>query len=253
METYLEKVTTDHRSTAASEAQMSDDEAKDCDLWDNDDSAVALDEIISAFRRRGFGVGDSVMLPVHEKSTPTPTSEYVSYRDDEYGASIFYHSTDSGLSEYLEYEDARRSGLAYRLRFWDRRFELPSGEIGDLIDDRPPYRQKPVPAQSPINNDEYAKFVEDTLQFVRVELASEHRESVQSRIDQGIEVANPGGGKIRPARLRSDQHTVSCGVDVPIADVIHRRYKRIQDVYGVYNGNTVVLLWESNAGDVALV
>lgn len=253
METYLEKVTTNHRSTATSEAHLRDHEAQNCDLWDDDDPLVALDEIISLFRRRGFRIGNSVMLPVHEKDNPTLTGEYVSYRNDEYGGSIFYHSTGSGLSEYLEYEEAKRSGLIYRLRFWDRRFELPPGEIGDLIDDRPPYRQKPVPAHSPITNDEYDEFVENTLQFIRVELANEHCDSVQSRIDQGIEVDSPGAGKIRSVRLRGGPHTISCGVDVPIADVVYRTYKRIQDVYGVYEGNTVVLLWESDAGNVDYV
>lgn len=249
MGTYLGTVVSRLRSSNPSEIPIGDDEVWNCDRWETDDPPVALDELIEIFRRRGLGVGETVMLPAHEPESPNLTGDYIAYREDEHGQSLTYHSTNSDISEYIEYEDAPRSGLLYRLRFWDRRFELPNGEIGDLIDDRPPYRQKPVTAESAMSDEEYETFVADTLQFVRTELLAEHERQLQSCVEQGVEVERTGSGTIESSRLQIGDGMAVCRVDLPLAHSLHRTYERVEDVYDVHEGNTVVLLWETESGD----
>ena len=111
METYLQWVAADLQSTDLSQARLSDTELKNCDQWADDDPTVALDEIAAAFRRRGLMAGEAVLVPLHERDSPTLTGEYVSYSNDEHGPSFLYYSADNDINDYLDYGDAQRSGL----------------------------------------------------------------------------------------------------------------------------------------------
>lgn len=249
METYLEDIADQLRSNSPTQIELSTDDAEICDLWQNGDPDVALDHLVTVFNRRGLGTGDLVMLPVHETDRPELTGEYIAYRKDEYGEALHYYDTEGDLNEFIEFEEAARSGLAYRLRFWDRRFDLPDDVESDLIDDRPPYRSEPITAQQALDDEEYTDYVNDTLQFVRTELLRTHEEELETVVSRGVEVENSGEGKIQSARPRVQGSEISCSVYVPPANLPGQRYNRVQSEYDVFEGNTVLLVWESNTGE----
>jgi len=250
METYLENIAAQLRSNTATQVELSTCEAESCDLWQGGDPDVALDHLVSVFDRRGLGTGDVVMLPVHEIDRPNLTGEYIAYRKDDYGEALHYYDTDSDLNEFIELNEATRSGLAYRLRFWDCRFDLPNNAITDLIDNRPPYRPEPITAQQPLDDEDYTDYVNDTLRFVRTELLRTHEEELEKVVSRGVEVENSGGGKIQSARSRVLDGEILCEVYVPPADSPGHMYNQVQNEYGVFEGNTVLLVWESDTGKV---
>lgn len=250
METYLEGIAAQLRSNSPTQIELSADEAERCSLWQSGDPDVVLDYLVTVFNRRGLGTGDVVMLPVHELDRPHLTGEYIAYRKDEYGEALHYYDTDGDLDEFIEFDEAARSGLAYRLRFWDRRFDLPADTTSELIDDRPPYRSEPITAQQPLDDEEYTDYVNDTLQFVRIELLRTHEEKLDTVVSRGVEVENSGGGKIQSARPRVLSNEISCSVHVPPANSPGQMYNRVQNEYGVFEGNTVLLVWESDTGEV---
>lgn len=249
MEAYLEDVAARLRSNSPTQVELSEDEAENCDLWQSGDPDVALDHLVAVFNRRGLGAGDVVMLPVHEVDHPDLTGEYIAYREDEYGEALYYYNTDGDLDEFIEFEEAARSGLAYRLRFWDGRYDLPDDIELDLIDDRPPYRAEPITAQQPLDDDEYTDFVNDTLQFVRTELLRSHEEELDTVVSRGVTVENSGEGKIQSAQPRVQSGQIRCAVHVPPANSPGQRHNRIQQEYGIFEGNTVLLVWESDTGE----
>lgn len=249
METYLQDIAAQLRSNSPTQIELSTDKAERGDLWQSSDPDVALDHLVTVFNRCGLGTGDVVMLPVHEVDHPTLTGEYIAYRKDEYGEALHYYDGEDNLDEFIEFEEATRSGLAYRLRFWDRRFDLPDDIELDLVDDRPPYRSEPITAQQPLDDEEYCDYVNDTLQFVRTELVRSHEEKLDTIISQGVKVDNSGGGKIQSAQPRVQDNEISCSVHVPPANSPGQRYNRVQNEYGVFEGNTVLLVWESNTGE----
>lgn len=250
METYLEDVAARLRGDSPSELELPTNEAEDCDRWPSNAPLVALDHITAAFARRGLGVSDAVMIPVHGLDSPELTGEFIAYRLDEYGEALHYYDVDGELEEFIELEDAARSGLAYRVRFWDRRFDLPGdGLDGQLIDDRPPYRPEPIVSENPLANDEVSSYVDNTLGFVRRELLRTHQEQLEDALGQGLEVAGSGGGRVESTQPRISGNVIRCPVHLPSERSTHYHDPSVQDVYDVYEGNTVALVWESEAGD----
>jgi hypothetical protein len=200
MDTYLNEVATRLRSASPSQLHISQDEAENCAQWEDDAPSVALDHLISVFSRRGLGTDEMVMLPVHEADSPELTGEFIGYRKDDYGESLHYYNTDDQINEFLELEEASRSGLVYRLRYWDRRFSIPEDAFEeDLTDDRPPYGFDSIAPAQPLSDEEYSNYVSDTLQFIRTELLREHEEVLDSSSDHERETDLSGNGKIRSA------------------------------------------------------
>lgn len=253
METYLEQKTSQFRSNPPEPVRLSDAQAQEEDRWGPDTPEVALDHLIAVFRRRGLATENVVMLPVHEPDSPSLTGEFVSYREDEHGRSLMYYSTDGELSEFIEYENASRSGLLYRLRFWDRRVQNPDDLLTEVLDDRPPYRPNSISAESPMSSDEYSTFVDETLEFVRTELLAQHGECIDTVVQQGVNIEHPGGGEVRSTGFRTGPSAITCQVDLPPSDLLRRMYKPVEDVYDIYEGNTVALLWEDDRGDTAFL
>lgn len=253
METYLEQKTSQFRSNPTEQVRLSDAQAQEDDRWVPGSPNVALDHLIAAFRRLGLATENVVMLPVHEPESPSLTGEFVSYREDEHGRSLMYYSTDGDLSEFIKYENASHSGLLYRLRFWDSRFPNPDDLLSDVLDDRPPYRPNPISAQSPMSSDEYSTFVDETLEFVRTELLAQHKEDIDVVIEHGVDIECSGGGEVRSTDLRTGASLITCQVDLPPSDSLRRMYDPVEDVYDIYEGNTVALLWEDDRGDTAFL
>lgn len=251
MRSYLEEVADRLRASSPSELEIPAAEAMESDSWSHDAPSVALEHIIAAFARRGLQAGDTVMIPVHALETPELTGEYIAYRQDEYGESLHYYDVDGGLEEYIELADAARSGVAYRVRFWDRRFDLPGGVKDDgVIDDRPPYRSEPIVSQDPLDDREVSKYVEDTLDFIRQELLREHEEQLEDALSQGLEVTDSGAGQIQYAEPLMMGNGISCSVVIPPASSTQYSNPSVQNVYSVYEGNTVAIVLQSEAGDI---
>lgn len=251
METYLEDMADRLRVNSPSELEIPAIEARESSRWSNNAPPVSLEHIIAAFARRGLRVGNTVMIPVHDLESPELTGEYIAYRQDEYGESLHYYDVDSDLDEFIELADASRSGLAYRIRFWDRRFHLPKDVISDrLIDDRPPYRAEPIVSQNPLDGSEVSRYVDDTLHFIRRELLREHEDQLKDALDRGLEVTSSGAGRVQFTQFRIIQDEIRCPVHIPPASSTPFREYSVQDVYDVYEGNTVVLVWEFETGDI---
>lgn len=251
MGTYLEDVADRLRANSPSELEIPATEARNSDQWSRNAPSVALEHIIAAFARRGLRVGDTVMIPVHDLAEPELTGEYIAYRQDEYGESLHYYDVDGDLDEFIELADAPRSGLAYRVRFWDRRFDLPEGVIGDrLIDDRPPYRAEPIVSQNPLDDGGVSNYVDDTLGFIRQELLREHEDQLEEALGQGLEVTSSGAGQVQSTQPRIMEDAIRCPVYIPPASSTPYREPSVQDVYDVYEWNTVALVWESETGDI---
>lgn len=253
METYLKQKTSQFRSHPTEQIRLSDDQAQHHNRWDTDAPNVALDHLIAAFRRRGLATESVVMLPVHEPESPSLTGEFISYKEDEHGRSLMYYSTVGNITEFIEYEDAPRSGLLYRLRFWDRRFQNPDGLLTDVLDDRPPYRPNPLSAQSPLSTEEYSSFVDETLEFVRTELLVQHEDDIDTTIGYGVDVDRTGGGVVRLNDFRVQSSTITCYVDLPPSDSRGRMYKPVEEVYDIYVGNTVAFIWEDDRGSIEVL
>ena len=69
METYLEQKKSQFESDPSGQVRLSDIEVQEEERWNPDDPAVALDQLIAVFRRRGLVSGDAVLLPVHESES----------------------------------------------------------------------------------------------------------------------------------------------------------------------------------------
>ncbi|WP_336328712.1 AAA domain-containing protein [Halovenus sp. HT40] len=244
METYLDVIAERTRSVSPGQLQLSQDEAEHCDHWNDDSPRVALDHLIAAFGRRGLGTGEMVMLPVHEVDSPKLTNEFIGYRKDEYGEALHYFNADNGMNEFIELENAERSGLAYRLRFWDCRFSISEGTFEEkLIDDRPPYGFDSIVPQQPLSDEEYNRYVDETLEFVRRELVHEHSRELDNIPEEDIEIEQSMDGEIAAADVTVTDGLIRCSVHLPLPDPSdHRRRNTVQDVYGVYEGNTVLLI-----------
>ena len=215
MEGYLDNVAAEVQSGPSSPVRLTDGEASTSLRQDDGAPPVAIDEIIAFFRRRWLAVGDSVVGPVHGPDSPQFAGDFISYRTDEYG-SAFHYDNDSRASGYVEYEEFLQSGLAQRLRFWDRRFELSTGELDGVIDDRPPYREKPITAKRPLSDDEYGTFVSDTKVFIKRELRDHHEERLETVFDRGMDPSGRESGVARPRRIVfDDDQSVLCRVRRP--------------------------------------
>lgn len=249
METYLGQKSSQFESDPSGQVRLSDAEVLEEERWDPDAPEVALDHLIAAFRRRGLSTENAVMLPVHEPGTPSLTGEYVLYTEDEYGHSLQYYNTDNGSPDFIEYDNAPRSGLLYRLRFWDRRFSNSDNLLSELLDDRPPFRPNPISAQSPMSAAEYATFVDETLEFVRTELLAQHQEDIDTIIGHGVDVDRSGEGVARPTDFRAGESAITCNVELPPSESHGRMYVPVEDVYDIYEGNTVAFLWEDAHGN----
>lgn len=253
MATYLEQKKSQFESDPSGQVRLSDVEVQEEERWNPDDPAVALDHLIAVFRRRGLVRGDAVLLPVHESESASLTGEYVLYTEDEYGHSLQYYNTDNEAPDFIEYDNASRSGLLYRLRFWDRRFSNPDDLLSDVLDDRPPYRPNPISAESPMSDDEYSTFVDETLEFVRTELLSQHQGDLDTIVGHGVDVDRSGGGVVRSTDIHRGPSTITCNVDLPSSESLGRMYEPVEDVYDIYEGNTVALLWEDDYGGTAVL
>lgn len=225
---------------------LSKEDAETDTRWEDDDPGVAIEHLIDAFRRHGEYVGDMMMLPVHEPDSPTLTGEYVAYWEDDHGKGLHYIGAESGIEEYIDLEDASKSGLAYQLRFWDRRYDFPSGITDGYIDDRPPHRPEPLTAIKPLTEHEVDQYIQDTYHFVRVELLQSHKESLEKLLEQDLEVTKPGNGKVGTADPTFILSSVSCKVHLSQSPIQPDQTQTIEEEYGVYEGNTVVLFWEDD-------
>lgn len=95
--------------------QMDDADAQEDTEWADDEPPIAVDEIVSFFRRKGLGNRDYVVIPAHEPDEPTFNGDIITYRTTDYGAAFYY---DNGISAsgYVEFDNFSRSTLARRIR-----------------------------------------------------------------------------------------------------------------------------------------
>lgn len=253
METYLEHVSSEFLSMSPQEIELSNNQVQNENRWGSDAPRVALDELIAVFRRRGLATQNAVMIPTHEPTTPALTGEFVSYVNDEHGRSLYYYNTDNDLTEYLEYDETPRSGLLYRIRFWDRRFSNQDDILPEIIDDRPPYRPNPILSHTTVSDEDYSEFVDETLEFVRTELLAQHVENIDSEINKGLEIDHPGPGMIQTVRLSEGTNNLVCRVFLPASTSPRRIHESVEREYGVYEGNTVVLLWKDDQENLEFI
>lgn len=251
MESFLQHIWENLRNQGPQRIVLSKEDAETETRWGDDDPGVAVEHLIDAFRRHGEYVGELVMLPVHEPDSPTLTGEYVGYWENDYGKALYYTGAESGIEEYLNLEDASKSGLAYRLRFWDRRWDLPSGTTDGYIDDRPPNRPEPLTANNPLTDHEVDQYIQDTYNFVRVELLQSHKDSLEKLLERELEVTNPGNGKVSTAYPTFMPPLVNCKVHLSQSPTRPGQTQTIEEEYGVYEGNTIVLFWDNGTDNYA--
>lgn len=239
------------------DSQIHISELHEVEGWDDSQPNVALDEIIAAFRRiqqrQEIDVGDTVTIPAHAEDTADLTGEYVLYSEDEYGKRLYYLDSESEMTDSVLLDDACRSRIAYRLRYWDSRFRLPNVEAGDVIDDRPPYRTKPISASRPMEEDEYSQFVEDTLEFVLTELSVDHGSNYENEVSKGLVDGRGGGGCASSSDISSNNGYMNLGLPRSGTNSRHPRYVSLQQTYGIYEFNTVVILWETISDEIEYI
>lgn len=104
-----------------------------------------------------------------------------------------------------------------------------------------------------MSGEEYSTFVDETLEFVRTELLTQHQEGIDTVVERGVDIDSSGGGVVRLSGLRIQPSRITCSVDLPPSDSRREMYKPVEEVYDIYEGNTVAILWEDDRGSIEVL
>ncbi|MFD1514424.1 hypothetical protein ACFSBT_14170 [Halomarina rubra] len=114
--------------------QMDDADAQEDVEWADDEPPIAVDEIVSFFRRKGLGNRDYVVIPAHEPDEPTFNGDIITYRTTDYGAvfiTTMVYQPQGTLNSMISVVPPSRAGFGSGIE--DTNFPLENSEIRQMI------------------------------------------------------------------------------------------------------------------------
>ncbi|RKD97713.1 AAA domain-containing protein [Halopiger aswanensis] len=222
----------------------------DDDLEPTRDEPIPVDGIVEyASHHEGLAhpeKDDWIAIPLHERDGAALTGEYVAYTDHALHGEVFVYD-DGGEHESIDRDAFVRSLLAERVRFWH----------SDYAPAEPPaYFDSPIaerePARNPVTDDPDA-FFDELESFVRAEMEAQRDENRERAAGKSAKrLRREGFGAIpslsslgRPDdgvyRFRVDDSAGDDGSDGDVEDDRRDRYRYVQDEFGIYEGNEVLL------------